>query len=167
MVTPGATTVAFAVPSAATVKFGMSPGVRAFRILQAVMLHVRIEVAAGGRERRAFALGHRVHVDGVLARRKIHQVQFNVHALRGRRKFRRAHALSLRVVELHLDRFCADAEKASENASAAVIAIVLCSRIGFEVYPNRSSDYFASESCPVGQASACRLCPNSLLPETR
>ena len=66
--------------------------VRAFRILQAMMLHVRIEVAAGGRERRAFAFRHRVHVDGVLARRKIHQVEANFHAVRRRRKFRGADA---------------------------------------------------------------------------
>ena len=32
--------------------------------------------------------------------------------------------------------FCAAAENADEITSAAVIAIVLCSRIGREVYPN-------------------------------
>ena len=79
-------------------------GVRAFRILQSVMLHVRVKMAAGRGERRAFAFRDRVHVNGVLARRKIHQVEFNVHALRCRRKFRRADALSLGVVELYLDR---------------------------------------------------------------
>jgi hypothetical protein len=35
-----------------------------------------------------------------------------------------------------LTAICADAEKADEITSAAVIAIVFCIRIGSEVYPN-------------------------------
>ena len=42
-------------------------GVRAVRIHQAMMLHVRIEVASGRGERRAFAFRDGVNVDAVIA----------------------------------------------------------------------------------------------------
>jgi hypothetical protein len=79
-------------------------GVRALRILQTVMLHVRIEVAAGRCERRSLALRHRVNVNPVHARWKTRQIEANAHALWRGRKFRRADAIALPVVQLRLDR---------------------------------------------------------------
>ena len=46
IVTRGSATVTFAVPFAFTVKFGMSPLCGPLRIIQPVVLHVGIEVAA-------------------------------------------------------------------------------------------------------------------------
>ena len=80
MVTPGATTVAFAVPSAATVKFGMSPACGPSGFMQAVMLHVRIKVPARRGECRAFAFRDSVHVNGMFARRQTFQIQLDAHA---------------------------------------------------------------------------------------
>ena len=131
IVTPGATTVAFAVPLRPHREIRHVAGVRAFRILQAVMLHVRIEVAAGRCERRAFALRHRVHVNGVLARGRF---------IRLRRMFTPFGAgVSTAVPTLFPcpslistltpALFCAAAENAHEITSDPAIARMFCSRI--------------------------------------
>ncbi len=68
-----------------------------------MMLHVWIQVRTRSCESRTFALRDGVHVDGVLAWRKVHQVQTNAHALPRRRKFRRANALPLPIAQVDLD----------------------------------------------------------------
>jgi|SRR5215831_7534059 len=55
-------------------------GVMAVGIVEAVLLALGIEVAAGGFEIRAFTLRNLVKVEGVLSRREIMQVQLKGHA---------------------------------------------------------------------------------------
>jgi hypothetical protein len=72
-------------------------GVRAFGILQAVMLSIRIEMAASGFEVGAFALGGLMDVDGVRAWRKILHVEFDHYAVRSLGKSGGANTLALGV----------------------------------------------------------------------
>src|ERR1039457_4592257 len=75
-------------------------------ILQAMVLLVGIEVAAGRRECRPFALGHLMRMRGMIARRQILEVQLDSHA---RSSLALAHrgasdALAVPVFQSHGDR---------------------------------------------------------------
>ena len=54
---------------------------RALWIVDAMMMHIRIEVRAGRRKRRGFTLASRVNVKRMLARRKILEVESNLYTL--------------------------------------------------------------------------------------
>ena len=67
-VTPGATTVALEPTQWHDGEVRHVTRVRSLRVTHPVLLLLRIEVAAGRRERRSVALGRLVHVDRVLSR---------------------------------------------------------------------------------------------------
>src|SRR6266550_8308653 len=62
---------------------GVVAGVVTFRIFQAMLLPVRIEMRSGGLEVGAFALGVLMEVDGVLTGREIFEMEFHSHSVAG------------------------------------------------------------------------------------
>jgi hypothetical protein len=72
--------LAFAVGT--DVKVQQIAHVKTLRIVEAVLVHGGVEMAAGALKRRAFTLANIVNVNGVRARRQIHEVHFDADAVR-------------------------------------------------------------------------------------
>src|SRR4029077_6702911 len=71
--------------------------VRTIRIVFAVFLHARVEVASRGGERRPFALADGVNVNSVSARRQFLDIHQNANSMVGGRNSGSANLTSLRV----------------------------------------------------------------------
>ena len=76
--------------------------VRTIRIVFAVFLHVRVEVASRSGERRAFALADGVNVNSVSARRHFLDIHQNANSIGGGRDSGSANLTSLRVHNIYV-----------------------------------------------------------------
>src|SRR5262249_10867612 len=75
-------------------------GMGALCALQSMMLAIGIEVSTRGFEVRPFALRSLMHVDGMIARRQIVQIQLDGHAVVCGGELGRSHTLSLSVLQV-------------------------------------------------------------------
>jgi len=82
-------------------------GVRPVWVLEAVLLDLRIEVSAGGREAGRLAFGHLMDVDRVLSGRQVLQVEGDADSGLRRRDLGGPDRCAAGVLEFYLDGLCA------------------------------------------------------------